>query len=133
MPWTTKALSALLVIGCTAHELGEPPAIEASCEAPYRSYTARPHVIDALLVVSADLDDGNPGLQPPCAVAEGIHGEGPVIPPCTMASPDRPAITSPRPCWWVADDPVLCPGSLGIATTEGVGWARWRCEASCGP
>ncbi len=62
----------------------------------------------------ADTDPNNPGTQLQCTVSD-VQNSGtpnPVaspIPACKMQDATTPDPSSPKPCYWVANDPAACP------------------------
>ena len=67
---------------------------------------------------TTDADPTNPGVQPQCTVSDvqqgGPDGHEEEIPVCPMTDPTTPAMTGPRPCWWVKSNPDACTTETGL-------------------
>ena len=59
-------------------------------------------------ILEVDVDHQEPGLQPTCEVFDLVGSSSTSVARCSMLEDDLPDPASPKPCWWVARDPMVC-------------------------
>ncbi len=95
-------------------------------------------VISCFEEIPDDVDPVLPGLQLDCVAFDSQDMSRPLIPRCEMAEPNRPAVDTPLPCYWVRTDRDLgveCPVSPIIERVahKAGNWPTLYCPCDVAP